>query len=128
MDPKKVIRLYLVHSFLSKSLFMMPIIILWLLDHRFSQFQITVLLSSFFLMATVTEVPSGLFSDRMGHKWALVVSGLTSAVGIVILAFPFHFFIVLGGEMIAGIGYAFYTGTKEAYLFNYLQSQGIDSL
>lgn len=115
--------LYLLHSLLSRLYFYLPIIVLWFQTQGFSQFEVTLLLSVYFLAMTLAEVPSGLFSDRFGHGRALILSGLFHVGGTLLLAFASRLDIAVGGELLLGIGQAFYTGSKEAWLFNTLEAR-----
>ncbi|MBI2500555.1 MAG: MFS transporter, partial [Deltaproteobacteria bacterium] len=120
MNSSLVVRLYSVHSLLSKLFFFLPIIVIWFRDQGFSQFQVTLIMGSFFLSATVAEIPSGIFSDKYGYRWALFITGILEAIGMVLIANADHFITALIGEVLNGIGYAFYTGSKESYLFHFL--------
>ena len=94
---------------------------IWFQAQGFTQFQITLLLSVFFLSTTLAEIPTGLFSDRFGHHRAMACCGLFQAAGIIVLAFASHWGLATVGELLMGVGQAFYTGSKEAFLFNYLE-------
>lgn len=121
-------RLYVFHSLLSRLYFFLPILVLWFQEQGFSQFQITILLSTFFLSTTLAEVPTGIFSDRSGHRWAMALCGLFQAAGVFLLAFASQFSIAVLGEILMGIGQAFYTGSKEAFLFNALEEDRLHHL
>ncbi len=118
---RTTVRLYTIHSLLSRVYFFLPILVLWFQSLQFSQFEITLLISVFYLAATLSEVPTGIFSDHFGHKWAMTLSSLCQAVGAFVLAFSQTFWIAILGELLMGLGQAFYTGSKEAYLFNILE-------
>ncbi len=123
MARSSTVRLYALHSLFSRLYFFLPILVLWFLAQGFSQFQVTLLLSLFFLSATLCEIPTGLFSDRFGHRWGIALCGVFQALGVLCLAFASHFGLAIVGEILMGLGQAFYTGAKEAYLFNFLETQ-----
>lgn len=125
MNSRLAVRLYVFHSFLSRLYFFIPIIVLWFQHHGFSNLQITLLLSTFFLSTTLAEVPTGIFSDRHGHKKAMILCNLLQAVGVFLLAYPETLLMAIAGEVLMGIGQAFYTGSKEAYLFNTLEADQV---
>lgn len=121
MGGKSTVRIYVIHSFLSRLYFFLPILVLWFRAHGFTQFEVTILLSVFFLSVTVSEIPTGIFADRFGHRQAMVLCGLLQAAGVFLLAFPSSLLPAVLGEVLMGIGQAFYTGAKEAWLFNWLE-------
>lgn len=121
MKKRPPVRLFALHSFLSRLYFFLPILVLWLRGQGFDQFQVTLLLSLFFLSTTLAEIPTGILSDRLGHRYAMSLCGLFQAAGVFLLAFASHLPLAIIGEVLMGIGQAFYTGSKEAYLFNTLQ-------
>ncbi|MBI4373894.1 MAG: hypothetical protein HY542_03355, partial [Deltaproteobacteria bacterium] len=57
MAKTSAVRLYLFHSFLSRLYFFIPILVLWFQSHGFNQFQVTILLSVFFLSVMLAEIP-----------------------------------------------------------------------
>ena len=121
MKNKWTASLYDIHSFLSRLYFYLPILILSFQGRGFTQFEISILLSCFFLSTTLSEVPTGIFSDRVGHKWAMALCGFCQALGVLFLGLSSQFLWVVVGEVLMGLGQAFYTGSKEAYLFNSLE-------
>ncbi|MBI2082039.1 MAG: MFS transporter [Deltaproteobacteria bacterium] len=125
MPKAPTVKPYVFHSFLSRLYFFIPILVLWFQAHGFTQLQVTILISIFFLSVTIAEIPSGLFSDHFGHKWAMMFCGLFQSIGVIFLAFPFHIGMAVVGEIFMGIGQAFYTGSKEAYLFNFLENRAV---
>jgi len=128
MNGGATVRLFIFHSFLSRLYFFIPILVLWFLAQGFTQFQVTILLSVFFLSTTLAEVPTGIFSDRFGHTRAMALCNLFQAVGVTLLAFASNVNLAIIGELLMGIGQAFYTGSKEAFLFDFLKQQRISHL
>lgn len=106
---------------MSRFYFFLPILVLWFRAQGFEQFQVTILLSLFFLSTTLAEIPTGILSDRIGHRQAIALSGIFQAAGVLCLAFASRLSLAVSGEILMGIGQAFYTGSKEAYLFNTLE-------
>lgn len=121
MSRKKASRIYFFHSLLSRLYFFLPVLVLWFLAQGFTQFQATVLLAVFFLSVTLSEIPTGLLSDRFGYRQAMILCNLFQAAGVFILAYASSMTLATLGEILMGIGQAYYTGSKEAFLFNFLE-------
>ncbi|HYG83933.1 MAG TPA: MFS transporter [Verrucomicrobiae bacterium] len=76
------------------------------------------------LIAMVAEVPTGIIADRMSRKQALMYSYLLQAAAFLVwLAVP-SFGGYAAGFVLWGIGYAFSSGTFQAYLYEELKAQG----
>lgn len=119
-----MIACYYSFSFCSRCYFYLPIFVLWLLRHGYSQFQVTLFISIFFFATVCAELPTGWWTDRWGRRRALIVGSLTQTIGVACLAVPHHAWLIVVGEVLLGIGQAFHTGAKEAFLYDHLQAHG----
>lgn len=112
-------------SFASRCYFYLPILVLWFFKQGFTQTDVMRLLSIYFVSALAAEIPTGLFADRCGRKWALVAGSCVEALGAAALAFATTWPIAALAEALLGCGQAFHTGAKEALLYDHLKDRGI---
>ncbi|MEA2434149.1 MAG: hypothetical protein QOG54_1606 [Actinomycetota bacterium] len=130
MDPKRVIRSYLVIS----GLFTMSASLIWgintlfLLDAGLSIFEVFVANAAFTAAMALFEIPTGVVADTRGRRVSFLFSEATLAVGT--LAYVgvawIHgglFLFCLAG-VILGLGYTFYSGAVEAWLVDALKATG----
>ena len=86
--------------------------------------EIGLLFLGWVIIAMVAEVPTGIIADKFSRKSALVYSYLLQGSAFLIwLAFPSFLGYALG-FLAWGIGYAFSSGTFQAYLYEELKAQG----
>ena len=86
-----------------------------------SNAEISALFGIWTIVALLSEVPTGVIADKFSRKAALLLSyAMQSAAFLVWLAFPSFAGYALG-FLIWGVGYAFASGTFEAYLFEELK-------
>ena len=106
-------------------MFVMPVIVLFFLDHGLSMTQVIYLQVIFSLIIVGLEVPSGYFADKVGRKISLVVASFLGFLGFLIYAFSFNFFGFLIAEIVLGIGSSFMSGADSALLYDTLIECGI---
>lgn len=86
--------------------------------------EISLLFLSWVVFAMLAEVPTGIIADKFSRKGALVYSYLLQAVAFLTwLAFPTFWGYVIG-FLIWAVGYAFSSGTFQAYLYEELKAHG----
>ena len=76
------------------------------------------------LATTVLEVPSGYASDRIGRRFTLLLAGICSGIGALLLGFGESFAIFAAGQVMLGAGGAFISGTDSAFLYESLAAGG----
>lgn len=76
------------------------------------------------LATTVLEVPSGYASDRIGRRFTLLVAGVCSAVGALLLGLGDSFAVFIMAQIVLGAGGAFVSGTDSAFLYESLSAAG----
>jgi MFS family permease len=130
MDPKRVIRSYLVIS----GLFTLSASLIWgintlfLLDAGLSIFEVFVANAAFTAAMALFEIPTGVVADTRGRRASFLLSEATLAVGT--LAYvgvaAIHGGLVLFclAGVILGLGYTFYSGAVEAWLVDALKATG----
>ena len=130
MDPKRVIRSYLVIS----GLFTLSASLIWgihtlfLLHAGLSIFEVFVANAAFTAAMALFEVPTGVVADTLGRRVSFLLSEATLAtgtlayVGVAAIHGGLLLFCLAG--VILGLGYTFYSGAVEAWLVDALKATG----
>ena len=98
----------------------MPIIFLYFTDNGLDMKSIMVLQAIFSISVAILEVPSGYFSDVMGRKKTLIISGIFGTAGFAIFAFAETFWVFVIAEILLGIAQSLSSGTDSALLYDSL--------
>src|SRR5438093_408916 len=130
MDPKRVIRSYLVIS----GLFTLSASLIWgintlfLLDAGLSIFEVFVANAAFTAAMALFEIPTGVVADTRGRRASFLLSEATLAVGtlayvgVAVIHGGLALFCLAG--VVLGLGYTFYSGAVEAWLVDALKATG----
>src|SRR3990170_8490379 len=131
MDPKRVIRSYLVIN----ALFTLSASLIWgintlfLLDAGLSIFEVFLANAAFTAAMALFEIPTGVVADTRGRRISFLLSAATLSLGT--LAYVAVASIEGGGLLlfclagvILGLGYTFYSGAVEAWLVDALKETG----
>lgn len=76
------------------------------------------------LAMTVLEVPSGYASDRIGRRFTILLAGVCSAVGALLLGLGDSFAVLVVAQVVLGASGAFISGTDSAFLYESLSAAG----
>jgi MFS family permease len=130
MDPKRVIRGYLVIS----GLFTLSASLIWgintlfLLDAGLSIFEVFVANAVFTAAMALFEIPTGVVADTRGRRISFLLSESTLAVGTLayvgVAAINGGLLLFCLAGVILGLGYTFYSGAVEAWLVDALKATG----
>jgi len=130
MDPRKVIRTYLVIS----GLFTLSASLIWgintlfLLHAGLSIFEVFVANAAFTAAMALLEIPTGVVADTRGRRASFLLSEATLAVGTLayvgVAAIHGGLLMFCLAGVILGLGYTFYSGAVEAWLVDALQATG----
>lgn len=100
--------------------FYVPVSALFLTSRGLS-FQEIFLLESILLGSIlVTEIPSGLISDRVNRRWIILIGFILNAVAEVFFAMGHSFSTFAASFMFSGFGIAMLTGVQDAYIYDSL--------
>jgi len=72
----------------------------------------------------VAEVPTGALSDLIGKKKTLLLAFLFTGIGELITGFSSDYWTFVWLWMLLNIGYSFYSGTMEAFMYDTLAAKG----
>jgi MFS family permease len=130
MDPKRVIRGYLVIS----GLFTLSASLIWgintlfLLDAGLSIFEVFVANAVFTAAMALFEIPTGVVADTRGRRISFLLSESTLALGTLayvgVAAIHGGLLLFCLAGVILGLGYTFYSGAVEAWLVDALKATG----
>src|SRR2546429_5777507 len=128
MDPKRVIRSYLVIS----GLFTLSASLIWgintlfLLHAGLTIFEVFVANAAFTAAMALFEVPTGVVADTRGRRASFLLSEATLAVGTLayvgVAAIHGGLLLFCLAGVILGLGYTFYSGAVEAWLVDALKA------
>ena len=118
MHSKNLNIVYLMVSLFNRCLWYAP----WLLYvYQFLDVSQVVTLTSITLItAIVTEVPTGAISDLVGKKKTLQLALITAASSEILTIFATEFWQFALLWMVTTLGFSFYSGTMEAFIYDTL--------
>jgi MFS family permease len=121
--PARNVALYPWQRFFQNLLFWQAIWFLYF-QQELSASEAILLYAVYDLTVTLLEVPSGWFSDRLGRRMTLLISGTGWVAGSVLLAVGGDFWIFMLGQAALGAGSAFMSGTDASLLYESLVAEG----
>jgi MFS family permease len=80
--------------------------------------------SAIMLSGALLEVPTGVFSDRIGRKRTLVLGSGASVASVTLYAVGGSYWPLLGGAILEGLGRALFSGNNDALLHDTLTESG----
>ena len=95
--------------------------------HKMSNSQITLLYACSSLSIFLFEIPTGILSDRIGERWALVIGSALTAFSTLLFVIG-DVPLLYVGEIIFGIGSTFFSGPFDVLLYQYCEraDEGLD--
>lgn len=76
--------------------------------------------------SALLEIPTGIFSDKIGRKKTILLGSISSVVFIFIYAMATSYQMLLMGAVIAGFSRSLFSGNNEALLHDSLKENGIE--
>lgn len=76
------------------------------------------------ITTVISELPTGILSDRIGRKKTIILGAFCTLLGTVFFALSNGFGLLSVGAVLTGIANAFYSGNNSAILFETLKAQG----
>ncbi len=75
-----------------------------------------------FAFGMVMEIPTGVVADMVGKRWTMFLAMLCNGLGFVVMGMSDSLEVLLGGFLLAQIGWAFHSGASEAMLYDSLKA------
>lgn len=102
-----------------------PVWVVYLLEKRGLTFtQLTLLDAPFWLVAALSEVPTGAVADTYGRKTSLAVGAGLYAVALVVFGLADSYLLILISYLLWGFSMSFFTGADTAFLYDSLRTMG----
>lgn len=121
MSIKDNIKKFYTFNFVASLMFAMPIIVLFWQENGLSLTQIMFLQSIFAFAIALFEVPTGVFADKLGRKYSIMMVGLTLSIGSTVYALGHTFWQFAIAEIIYALGVTFMSGADSAFIYDTLK-------
>lgn len=108
----------------NEALFLIPVIVPFFQENGLSLKQVFLLQSIFALSLMVLEIPSGYLSDRWGRKPTMLIGSIVGVLGMLLYSLSSTFWSFFIGEILLAVMVSFYSGTKEAIVYDTLLELG----
>lgn len=121
-ESRGLIWRYYLYQTTNSSGFYLPISILYLQDQGFGLAFIALTQATFTLAMVAAEIPSGYLGDRLGRRGSLAVGSALRVVAMGAYAFADAQLTFLALQVVWATGWAFRTGTRDAWLYEVLKA------
>lgn len=99
---------------------------IYIIDNGFSFIETNLYLSMFWIVCTVSEIPSGLLVDSLGPKKVLSLGYFLRFIGISLLVWLPNFQVLILSAIFTGVAEALQSGTLETWLANVGKEENTD--
>ncbi|MFH2085419.1 MAG: MFS transporter [bacterium] len=72
------------------------------------------------LASAVFEVPTGIWSDRVGRRGTIILGSWARVIAFILYAIGLSYWWLVAGAILEGLSRAFYSGNNDAFLFDTL--------
>ncbi len=101
-----------------------PISVLWRLEQGLTLAEVGLLVTVFWVVLFVLEVPSGMVADRFGRKTTIAAGALAAAGSFLLMSVAESFGSFLIESVFSAAAFALTSGAGEAYVFDWLKERG----
>ncbi len=117
---------FCLYDFFSGLIFFTPIWILFYQLRGMNLEQIGIFASALYLSSFIFEYPTGIFADRFGRKKSLVISIFLLILVYIIEISSYSFERFFVAAIIAGLGWSFSSGAREALVYDFLKEKKLE--
>ncbi len=125
---KKSIKNIYIYTFIYSFLLLNPIWVIYLLKIGYSLYYITILDVIFYITIVLVSLPLGRITDKIGRKKALIISSITTGVGIILFGIFTSFLGITLSYILWGIGVAINSSALESLTYDYSKSHNLKYL
>lgn len=126
MSLAKNIRLFSLFNFFSNFKFYIPVQLIYFY-HITNSYSLAASIASITMLSTAfLELPTGVFSDRIGRKKTIIFGTCLNLVALLLYALGTEYWVLLLGAVFNGASIAFYSGNNDAYLHDMLSSESLE--
>lgn len=124
---RKNIRLLSIFNFLIGFTFFAPLAIIYFAKVSGSYTLGTSIFGIIMLSAAIFEVPTGIWSDRVGRRGTIILGSWARVFAFILYAIGLSYWWLVAGAILEGLSRAFYSGNNEALLYDTLTDYGKES-
>jgi hypothetical protein len=121
------IRLLYVHNFLTDFCPQWPFLSIYFAAITGSYTAAMSVLALETLSAAAFDIPTGIFSDRLGRPVTMAIGSLCAALGLVCYAAATDISILYIGAILCGLSQCLFSGNNNALLYESLKSEGLEN-
>ena len=121
------IRLLYIHNFLTDFCPQWPFLVIYFSDITGSYTNAMSVMALETLAAALFDIPTGIFSDRMGRRLTMASGSLCCALALVCYAWARGISMLCVGAVLTGLGQCLFSGNNNALLYESLQSEGLEN-
>ena len=122
MDSTSNISKYYFLLFFSYQHFICAILILYFLDLGYSLIELIIYgLTLQFVLASILEIPTGVFADKHSRKTSLIYSGIMMVFASFLLLFAENKYLFIFSIILISFSHAFYSGALQAWFYDSLK-------
>lgn len=111
-------------NFFTDLRFFAPVLILYYQRVTGSYTLALSILSVVFISAALFEIPTGIFSDKIGRKKTVLLGTACCTLGLFLYAVGGSYWMLVLGAVFEGLSRSFYSGNNDALLHETLQESG----
>jgi len=121
---RRNIRLLAVHNFLTDFKFHSAVLVIYFAQVTGSFTLAMSLFSVIMISGALFEVPTGMFSDRIGRKKTVIFGAVSACLSAVFYAVGGSYWMLFTGALLEGLQRAWYSGNNDALLYESLEQSG----
>jgi len=115
---RKNIRLLKIFNFLIGFTFFAPLAIIYFSRVSGSYTLGASIFGISMLASAIFEVPTGIWSDRMGRRGTIILGSWVRVLAYIFYALGFSYWWLVGGAILEGLSRAFYSSNNNTFSYN----------
>jgi MFS family permease len=119
------LRLFYLFRLLSTSYLFVPVLLRFADSRGMTDSQVWILSALYSVILIITEVPTGVLSDRLGRRWAMMAGAVTMVAASLTFYFAHSFALFAVANGLSAVSLSLCSGTDSAYLFDLLHDNGL---